>query len=81
MLFKNDNLPDTEAYKRNPAILHREDWASHEHSWKGYFQGKDIGTGVTVLFYVTDNVGEGHFGMCILTMRFSSFARETLYSR
>jgi mannose-6-phosphate isomerase-like protein (cupin superfamily) len=59
MSLKNDNLPDTEAYKRNPAILHREDWASHEHSWKGYFQGKDIGTGVTVLFYVTDNVGEG----------------------
>ncbi len=59
MLLNKDNHPGTEAYKRNPAILHREDWASHEQLWKGYFQGKDIGTGVTVLFYVTDNVGEG----------------------
>lgn len=59
MLLKNNNHPYMEAYKRNPAILHREDWASHEYSWKGYFEGKDIGTGVTVLFYVTDNVGEG----------------------
>jgi len=41
LLNKDDN-PDTEADKRNPAILHREDWASHEHLWKGYFQGKDI---------------------------------------
>lgn len=59
MLLNRDNQPDTTAYKYNPTILHREDWASHEHLWKGYFQGKDIGTGVTVLFYLTDNVGEG----------------------
>lgn len=41
------------------AIIHRSEWASDEHLWKGYFQGEDIGTGVTVLFYVTENIGEG----------------------
>lgn len=59
MLLNKDNHLYSEADNRNATILHREDWASHEHLWKGYFQGKDIGTGVTVLFYVTDKVGEG----------------------
>ena len=44
---------------RSAIVLHRADWASDEHLWKGYFQGSDIGTDVTVLFYVTDNIGEG----------------------
>ena len=44
---------------RQPAVLHRADWASDALLWKGYFQGEDIGTGVTVLFYATDTVGEG----------------------
>ncbi len=44
---------------RDPAILHRKDWSSHDHMWKGYFQGKDIGTGVTVLFFVTEELGVG----------------------
>jgi len=44
---------------RSPAILHRSDWASDEHLWKGYFEGADIDTGVTVLFYATDTIGEG----------------------
>lgn len=43
----------------SPAVLHRADWASDEHAWKGYFQGKDIGTKVTVLFYTADKKGEG----------------------
>lgn len=42
-----------------PVILKRSDWASHDELWKGRFQGKDIGTGVTVLFYATDEVGKG----------------------
>lgn len=44
---------------RAPVILHRKDWSSHDHLWKGYFQGEDIGTGVTVLFFVTEELGEG----------------------
>ena len=42
-----------------PAVLHRADWSKYAQLWKGGFEGKDIGTGVTVLFYVTDNIGEG----------------------
>ena len=42
-----------------PVILKRKDWASHDQLWKGRFEGKDIGTGVTVLFYATEEVGVG----------------------
>src|SRR5680860_863157 len=42
-----------------PVILKRSDWASHDELWKGRFEGKDIGTGVTVLFYATEEVGKG----------------------
>lgn len=56
----NDNKhQDIKANSRGPVVLHRSDWASDEHLWKGYFQGTDMGTEVTVLFYATDNVGEG----------------------
>ena len=51
--------PATSAENRKSVILQRSDWASHEILWKGYFQGEDLGTGVTVLFYVTDPIGEG----------------------
>ena len=44
---------------RNPVLLKREEWASDERLWKGRFEGKDIGTGVTVLFFATDEVGQG----------------------
>jgi mannose-6-phosphate isomerase-like protein (cupin superfamily) len=44
---------------RKPVLLKRGDWASDERLWKGRFEGKDIGTGVTVLFYATDEVGRG----------------------
>lgn len=44
---------------RDPVRLRREDWSSHDFLWKGFFEGKDIGTGVTVLFYATEEIGEG----------------------
>ncbi len=44
---------------RNPVLVKREEWASDERLWKGRFEGKDIGTAVTVLFYATDEVGQG----------------------
>ncbi|TKB25143.1 cupin domain-containing protein [Desulfopila sp. IMCC35006] len=59
MALNRNNHSAADADTRKPAILHRADWASHEHLWQGYFQGKDMGTGITVLFYVTDKVGEG----------------------
>ncbi|MEM7022937.1 MAG: cupin domain-containing protein [Pseudomonadota bacterium] len=45
--------------KREPVILHREAWAVDERLWHGRFEGVDIGTGVTVLFYATEKVGQG----------------------
>ena len=59
MESNNNEHTDIKATNRSPVVLHRSDWASNEYLWKGYFQGSDMGTGVTVLFYVTDNVDEG----------------------
>ncbi|WP_457089137.1 cupin domain-containing protein [Microvirga sp. P5_D2] len=44
--------------KRAP-ILNRADWASHPTLWKGRVEGHQFGTGVTVLFYATEEVGVG----------------------
>ncbi len=59
-MMVNDKIDlDKEVENPSPVILHRSDWSSHEYLWKGYFQGKDIGTNVTVLFYVTEELGVG----------------------
>ena len=42
-----------------PVRLKRSDWASDDRLWKGVLEGKDIGTGVTVLFYATEETGKG----------------------
>lgn len=42
-----------------PAIIKRADWASDPELWKGRIEGKDIGTGMTVLFYTNDEIGIG----------------------
>ena len=59
--MKLDTIKDNErsVIGRSPAVLHRSDWASDEKSWRGYFQGADMGTNVTILFYTTGEVGEG----------------------
>jgi mannose-6-phosphate isomerase-like protein (cupin superfamily) len=44
---------------REPRLLRRKDWASHPSLWKGRVEGVSLGTGVTVLFYATDEVGRG----------------------
>lgn len=44
---------------RKPVHLKRSDWARHDQLWKGVFEGKDIDTGVTVLFYATEETGVG----------------------
>lgn len=42
-----------------PKLIPRKDWQSSADLWKGVVEGRDIGTGVTVLFYATETVGEG----------------------
>ena len=44
---------------RKPVQLKRQDWARDEHQWRGRFEGKDIGTNVTVLFFSSDEIGDG----------------------
>lgn len=44
---------------RQPVQLKRADWASDDKLWHGRFEGKDIGTGVTVLFFATEKVDHG----------------------
>lgn len=44
---------------RIPVHLKRTDWASDDSLWKGVLEGKDIGTGVSVLFYSTTETGKG----------------------
>lgn len=42
-----------------PAILKRNEWAKHDELWRGRFEGKDLGTGITVIFYATEEIGVG----------------------
>lgn len=45
---------------REPAILHRADWARNDQTdWLGHVDGERLGTGVTVLFYTQSEVGKG----------------------
>ncbi len=44
---------------RKPVILKRADWVSDDHLWKGHFEGKDIGTDLTMGAYTTEEVGVG----------------------
>lgn len=39
--------------------LGRTEWARDAVEWKGRFEGKDLGTGVTVLFFSNDRIGSG----------------------
>jgi len=42
-----------------PTVLCRSDWSSDDRLWKGLIEGNQIGTGLTVLFYATEEVGAG----------------------
>jgi len=33
--------------------------ASHNETWRGYFEGRDIGAAVTVFFFSSDETGQG----------------------
>ena len=45
--------------QRKPSVLHRQDWAFHDSLWRGLFEGRTVDTGITVLFYATEEVGVG----------------------
>ena len=44
---------------RQAMVLRRSQWGSHDELWRGVLEGKTFGTGVTVLFYATDEIGDG----------------------
>ncbi|MBF9058583.1 cupin domain-containing protein [Rhodobacterales bacterium HKCCSP123] len=39
--------------------LEWEDWARDPTDWKGRFEGRRIGTGITVLFFSNERIGSG----------------------
>lgn len=45
--------------RRKPALVPRSDWASSESFWRGRFEGKEVGTTVTILFFSTETIGNG----------------------
>ena len=42
-----------------PTLIKRGDWAREADQWVGKFEGGDVGTGVTVLFFSSDRIGAG----------------------
>ena len=42
-----------------PTLINRSDWAREPNQWVGKFEGGDVGTGVTVLFFSSDKIGAG----------------------
>jgi mannose-6-phosphate isomerase-like protein (cupin superfamily) len=44
---------------RQPAVLQRSDWATDDRLWRGRFEGRDLSTGVTVLFFASERTGAG----------------------
>ncbi|MFC7065591.1 cupin domain-containing protein [Brucella rhizosphaerae] len=40
-------------------MLSREDWEKKPDMWHGSFEGKLFGTGASVIFYATEEVGRG----------------------
>ncbi|MCB1492981.1 MAG: cupin domain-containing protein [Rhodobiaceae bacterium] len=42
-----------------PKKLTRSDWAKDDTVWRGFVEGRTLGTGVTVLFFTTDEIGGG----------------------
>lgn len=45
--------------RREPVVLRRSEWKRNEQQWHDHFEGYNIDTNVTVLFYVSDKVGVG----------------------
>jgi len=41
------------------ALLRAPQWLSDRERWAGHFDGRDLGTGVTVVAFSTDEVGAG----------------------
>ena len=44
---------------KTPAHIKRSEWAREANQWVGRFEGFNVGTNVTVLFYTSDVIGAG----------------------
>lgn len=42
-----------------PALIKRSDWAREADQWAGKFEGGDVGTSVSVLFFSSERIGAG----------------------
>ena len=41
------------------AMLAADDWLTSRSPWHGFFEGVDIGTNITVLYFTQEHVGDG----------------------
>ncbi|MFG0287163.1 MAG: cupin domain-containing protein [Rhodopirellula sp. JB044] len=44
---------------REPRIVSRSQWGSDASQWAGALEGQTLGTGVTILFFRTEEIGDG----------------------
>lgn len=49
----------TQPTSNRAAVLRAAQWLSDKPAWAGYFDGRDLGTNVTVVAFSTDEVGAG----------------------
>ncbi|MGI9490166.1 MAG: cupin domain-containing protein [Geminicoccaceae bacterium] len=42
-----------------PRLLKRGDWAKEDDQWVGRVEGRNLGTNATVLFFSSDEIGDG----------------------
>ena len=47
------------ASRAKPTVVSNADWQTPGQALRGLFQGRDVGTDLTLIRYVTDVVGEG----------------------
>ncbi|MBA8901976.1 cupin domain-containing protein [Phyllobacterium sp. P30BS-XVII] len=45
--------------QKKATVLDRAQWAEESDVWQGEFEGMRFGTGVSVMFYTTDQIGHG----------------------
>ena len=57
---KTKQSPYTQSFSgKKPNIIKRAEWQHPNSALWGLFQGKDLNTGVTLIRYTTDKIGEG----------------------
>ena len=49
----SDNAPS------DVTVLKAQDWLTDQHPWQGFFEGRDLGADITVLYFTQEQPGDG----------------------